>query len=252
MNGLEFLLQKVSSLEEELQRQRVVHRWGVVTSLAPLKVRLDGETSDTAMASARVIPRVGTRVEVKLAGKRATLVAEASAQYVQYNTSGGVNGTYIETGASDSTSEPSFRLRRQRSNGNSYARFYISNNSTTPEIGIYVADVASGDYATFYMRPSGYAAINGQNNILRPLPFATAAGYVATGGTANTVLSHTVTFPSGRFTSSPEIFVLPNSSVPNAISVSYGGRSANGFTLYTYRTNTTAYNVSWFAIQMEP
>ena len=262
MDVFEEFQRQLDELREDLASVRAVRfERGVVKALNPLRIALDSDptvTLDGTPDNICPVLAVGDYVKcLRESGGRVTVLGVLPGtkhNYVEAQVSGGVNGTWVETGASDSTSEPSFRLRRSRDTGSAYARMYVSNASNSrTEVGISVQDLGLGVYSVFYFNGNaGTIITRGPDAVRRPLPFAMATGYVATGGTANTVLSHTVTFPSGRFTSSPEIFVLPNSGVPNAISVSYSGRSANGFTLNTYRTNTTTYNVSWFAIQLEP
>ena len=175
--------------------------------------------------------------------------------YARYDTSGGVNGQWVETGASDSTSEPSFRLRRSRDNGSAYARMYVSNASNSmAEVGISVQDLGLGVYSVFYFTGNtGEIRTRGPDGVYRPVPFATASGGFSAGGTANTTFSTSITFPSGRFTKTPDIFIQLRTSNPqNGYIPSYTGESATGFTAHTRYATTTVMPYKWFAIQMEP
>ena len=175
--------------------------------------------------------------------------------YARYDTSGGVNGQWVETGASDSTSEPSFRLRRSRDNGSAYARMYLTNaGNSRAQVGIAVQDLGLGVYSVFYLTGNdGTIITRGPDAVSRPLPFAIATGDFTGGGTANVVVPVSVTFPAGRFTATPKVFFTAGSGVPNVISaVTATSISSSGFTAQTYRTNATKYDVQWFAIQLEP
>lgn len=69
---------------------------------------------------------------------------------------------------------------------------------------------------------------------------------------ANTPTSLAVTFPAGRFTAPPIVVVIPHTSVPGTqvTGVGIGDRSASGCTIVGTRTNTTAFQVGWIAIQV--
>lgn len=96
--------------------------------------------------------------------------------------------------------------------------------------------------------------VSGSGSATRPLPFATASGEVSvdllSSGNYDT---YSVTFPSGRFTKSPLVFVNTQGTVPRR---TFGatGTSTSGFTLRTANYsggNSGAQTVHWFAVQME-
>lgn len=68
---------------------------------------------------------------------------------------------------------------------------------------------------------------------------------------ANTPTSARVTFPAGRFTSTPRVFVTADSTVPGerVIEVTHSDTSASGTTVWLYRNNATATWVDVLAVQ---
>ena len=64
------------------------------------------------------------------------------------------------------------------------------------------------------------------------------------GGTTNVW----VTFPTGRFATTPTITTSLRSSAPNSASVSTGGATSAGFYLYFYRVNDNKTGVNWIAM----
>lgn len=231
--------------------------WAEVVSVNPLYLVLDSAQDDVVTGGIDNLVghlTVGQRVRVHLHGGRVYIYGNPALmrRMVQHGTSGGVNGTWVETGASDNTSEPSWRLRRLRADGkDNYARLYLSNSSSTPEVALYVAG-SDGPSSTLYMR-GDTGKLEMLSGVRRPFPFAIATGDFTGGGTANVVVPVSVTFPAGRFTATPKVFFTAGSGVPNVISaVTATSISSSGFTAQTYRTSATAYNVQWFAIQLEP
>ena len=230
--------------------------WAEVVSVNPLYLVLDSAQDDVVTGGIDNLVghlTVGQRVRVHLHGGRVYIYGNPALmrRMVQHGTSGGVNGTWVETGAADSTSEPSWRLRRLRADGkDNYARLYLSNSGSSPEVALYVAG-SDGPSSTLYMR-GDTGKLEMLSGVRRPLPFAMATGYVATGGTANTVLSHAVAFPAGRFTNPPVMLLGMNTSRPDIASVGFSSVSTSGVTLHSYRTNTSTYSIHWMAIQLEP
>ena len=234
--------------------------WAEVVSVNPLYLVLDSAQDDVVTGGIDNLVghlTVGQRVRVHLHGGRVYIYGNPALmrRMVQHGTSGGVNGQWVETGASDSASEPSFRLRRSRDNGSAYARMYVSNASDSrAEVGISVQDLGLGVYSVFYFNGNdGSIITRGPDAVRRTIPFATASGTFSAGGTANTTFSTSITFPSGRFTKTPDIFIQLRTSNPqNGYIPSYTGESATGFTAHTRYATTTVMPYKWFAIQMEP
>lgn len=83
-------------------------------------------------------------------------------------------------------------------------------------------------------------------------PYAMSTGTVAITPVANTPTSTSVTFPVGRFSATPNIFVTANTTVPGSTvqGASFSSGSATGCTLWVYRTNTSSTTINWQAIQM--
>lgn len=71
------------------------------------------------------------------------------------------------------------------------------------------------------------------------------------------VQAYSVTFPSGRFATTPRIFLNYGTSAPVQVNVSIGSPSATSVIIYYYRANltgngdpvTTATSVYWYAIE---
>ena len=230
--------------------------WAEVVSVNPLYLVLDSAQDDVVTGGIDNLVghlTVGQRVRVHLHGGRVYIYGNPALmrRMVQHGTSGGVNGTWVETGASDNTSEPSWRLRRLRADGkDNYARLYLSNSSSTPEVALYAGE-SDGPSSTLYMR-GDTGKLEMLSGVRRPLPFATASGYVGDTTTiTNTSRSTAITFPTGRFTKTPEIFLTPFNGRINATAQ---GRSANGFTavMWNWQTASASCQFQWFAIQMEP
>ena len=77
-----------------------------------------------------------------------------------------------------------------------------------------------------------------------------ASGSVSVpGSSTGTTTSATFTFPSGRFTTTPQLVCTPNTSVPYTAVRMFGGvaTSASGGIIYVNRTNSTATNFQWLA-----
>lgn len=75
-----------------------------------------------------------------------------------------------------------------------------------------------------------------------------AAGVVTINVSASTPASGAVTFPVGRFTTTPVVVAMVlNSSAPQNASAASSGRDANGCTLWAFRTTAGNINVGWIA-----
>ena len=86
----------------------------------------------------------------------------------------------------------------------------------------------------------------------RPFPRIAAGTVVVTPSAANTPTPVSVTFPAGLFTKIPSVTVSAETTVPgyHVTGVSYAGVSITGCTIYGTRTNTSAFTVSWQAMQL--
>jgi hypothetical protein len=102
--------------------------------------------------------------------------------------------------------------------------------------------IGGGDSATF---PNQAVLTSG--GVTRILPFAIEQGSQSVTGNG------AVTFTTGRFTATPQVFVtVASSSVVTSATVA--GASSTGFTAYTWAGGTAATvgrSVSWIAIQMK-
>src|SRR5690606_30180401 len=94
----------------------------------------------------------------------------------------------------------------------------------------------------------------GRTATARPLPFATASGEITVDPlSSGSTDSYSVTYPSGRFTQAPLVFVNTKGTVPRRV-FGASGNSISGFTLRTGNYsggNSGAQSVHWFAVQME-
>ena len=237
--------------------------WAEVVSVNPLYLVLDSAQDDVVTGGIDNLVghlTVGQRVRVHLHGGRVYIYGNPALmrRMVQHGTSGGVNGQWIEIGASDNTSEPSFQLRRLF-NGISRHGFIYMPGSAAPEIALMLRGQSGQNMSRLMLAADGKVKVNtyanddnGNNSVDRPLPFATASGYVEDTTTiTNTSRSTAITFPTGRFTKTPEIFLTPFNGRINATAQ---GRSANGFTavMWNWQTASASCQFQWFAIQMEP
>lgn len=91
------------------------------------------------------------------------------------------------------------------------------------------------------------------------VPAAQAAGTI-TMAMPNTnpsqgAITATVSFPSGRFTAAPRVWLTYKTSLPKQVSVALGGSSTTSVTIYYYRGGddgvpiTTNTDVHWLAVQ---
>jgi hypothetical protein len=83
------------------------------------------------------------------------------------------------------------------------------------------------------------------------IPKAMASGTLTITPVANTPTSQAVSFPAGRFSSTPHIVISPITTVPGTQVTGWGasGASSTGFDAYVTRTNTTATILNWIATQ---
>jgi hypothetical protein len=102
--------------------------------------------------------------------------------------------------------------------------------------------IGGGDSATF---PNQAVLTSG--GVTRILPFAIEQG-------SNSITGNgAVTFTTGRFTQTPQVFVTVQSS-SSVTSATVASASTSGFTAYTWAggsAGAVARNVSWIAIQMK-
>ena len=90
----------------------------------------------------------------------------------------------------------------------------------------------------------------GTDGSITGLPMAGGRGSTGT-MVANTPKAVAVTFPSGRFTGTPNVSLTISSTVPGKTVTGCGvaGISKTGFTAYITRTNTTSTSFEWTAIE---
>jgi hypothetical protein len=102
--------------------------------------------------------------------------------------------------------------------------------------------IGGGDFNTFPNQP---ALTSG--GVTRIQPFAIEQG-------SNSITGNgAVTFTTGRFTQTPQIYITVQSS-SSVTSATYASASTSGFTAYTWAggsAGAVARNISWVAIQMK-
>jgi hypothetical protein len=82
------------------------------------------------------------------------------------------------------------------------------------------------------------------------LPQRLASGSISISVTANTRTSGAITFPAGRFTAAPRVFISANSGTPdNVVGLTVNGITATGCTAWIYRSDTVVTSVYWLACQ---
>jgi hypothetical protein len=103
--------------------------------------------------------------------------------------------------------------------------------------------ISGGDFNTF---PNQTAITSG--GVTRIQPFAIEQGVNSVTGTQG------ISFTTGRFTATPQVYLSVQSSTNGVTSATYAGASTSGFTAYTWTGSTAATlarSVSWIAIQMK-
>lgn len=77
-----------------------------------------------------------------------------------------------------------------------------------------------------------------------------AQGAVSLPGGSGEITNVSITFPAGRFSETPSVFVNPNTGVIGSTfkGAAAGNINRTGFTLYGLRTNSTGTGVNWTAI----
>lgn len=77
-----------------------------------------------------------------------------------------------------------------------------------------------------------------------------AQGTVVLPGGSGDITSVSITFPAGRFSETPSVFVSPDTSLIGKTfkGASAGNLSKSGFTLYGLRENSGATGINWTAI----
>lgn len=101
------------------------------------------------------------------------------------------------------------------------------------------------------IRKNGDLNIGGNRLQGTHYPVALAQGSITfTGLTSGTRYYKTITFPSGRFTVTPNITLGANTTFPGNVSATYATPTATGMTIYVQRTDSvTDLTVTWIASQ---
>jgi|SRR5690625_607494 len=82
------------------------------------------------------------------------------------------------------------------------------------------------------------------------LPYRVASGlFQATVDTVNTPKLHTITYPSGLFTSAPQVFINYYLTIPDYASISLNALGVTSFSFYIMRKNTNPTNLIWRAFE---
>ena len=106
-----------------------------------------------------------------------------------------------------------------------------------------VATVAETKAGTVSNKPITPAGVQGKYRL--------AGGTFNVNPVSGAPTAVTVTFPSGRFTSTPRVNVTPISTRPDIVGPTGAGSvSTTGFTAYTYRAGSTSYSCYWLAAEV--
>jgi len=164
--------------------------------------------------------------------------------------SGNASGTTWAIDSYGSTTTPDMRIIE---GANVRATFAAGGNVSIGGTVTAGSVVKSGGTSSQFLKADGSVdsstyAIAGSNGV----PLAMSAGYVTINPTANTKTNVTVTFPTGRFSQTPAVMCMPNSSVTGTTIAYYGMQdpSASSVILYVNRANTTATVMYYTATQM--
>src|SRR5262245_3778743 len=149
----------------------------------------------------------------------------------------------------------SFIVNRQLATGATFGAINLTGNGGgAVELGISDAAIAPRGVNLLVSRDA-HLEVRDSADVRRPLPFACWTGDVtvsisnAANGFAN------ITYPAGRFTETPFVFVTPvASAVMNVWACSVGGRSPTGVTIHVRHIenaiSTSSVDVQVWAVQM--
>jgi len=219
--------------------------WATVASTDPLRVQLDGDSAPLLATPENLAGGllVGDRVWVQRYGRRLILHRKPTSSFTLLGMPGQTTQSY-------------YRLSRNVGGQDYWFDFQAGASS---EANLRVSHPEEGDMVVFrvgsngQLRMSTYAP-SGTAAAHRPLPFATAVGEVSVESLTNgNYDSYSVTFPSGRFTKAPLVFVNTQGTVPRR-TFGASGTSTSGFTLRTANYsggNSGAQTVHWLAVQLE-
>jgi len=230
--------------------------WATVASTDPLRVRLDGDDAPLLITPENLAGGllVGDRVWVQRYGRR--LLVHGGGEHVRLGTQPGRNISpqpSVTLGPRGDT-EPSVRLDRLRGSTLHGGKFYIPADNESNGAVALLTSKDGADSSRLRLRHDGQVIVNTYPTVNRPIPFATASGEVSVDALSNgSTDSYSVTYPSGRFTQPPLVFVNSQGTVPRR-TFAASGNSTSGFTLRTANYsggNSGAQTVHWFAVQME-
>lgn len=248
-NGLLGIMQRlINDVRDVRNRLPAEPVWATVTQLSPLRVQPDGATAPLEVTPNNLAGNlmVGQRVLIAVQGRKVNVYGPNSL---------GTDGTQVVVGGD--TREPNVFLRRLFGTRMFRARWYLAGNANWPEPALWLEEEGVGNYGVFRVRSSGQlsmetGALSPTTSAVRPIPFATAAGYInITPSAANTVTPVTITLPAGRFTRAPVITLGCATSVPHVVDVGYGSATASSFIIYFRRNDTSTTTVAWQAVQVD-
>lgn len=234
-----------------------VFLFATVTSVDPLEVKLDGETTSRPVNATLAMVVEDDRVWVTFVGQSIILtgvVGEKNPRLLE-----GSDTLYARIDG-DLTIQPSWRVARDLGSLEVDARFYAHESTAEPRagIGLYVNGTSM---AHLRINESGElkmvtSASSPAGNATRPLPFAVAAGRINIALAAAASGSTAVNFPAGRFTTAPLVFLTQTNLPANSAKLiaKATGVGTSGFSAYAYTGDGTATTVTaqfdWLAVQM--
>lgn len=223
------------------------YTFGTVTGTSPLQVLLDGETEALAASPLSLVSvATGDRVEIRRSGRQAVITANVSRRF-------------IYAGDPGSTDDAALILRRV--SGESQLE-YMFQAGISEQANIIIRDENGDNHAVLRIGRNGQILMNtavqsGSGAASRPLPFAIAVGSTSITGDGTSTNTAAATFPSGRFTSAPEVFTTIASNASSAaFHAAVPTISTSGCTIRLSRdpaagTYSSTYSVRWLAIQLE-
>lgn len=255
-NPLDFLI-------EPHEPRNCPFKWSTVTSVDPLRVKIDGPGGPLPITPQSLVGdlNVGDRV-------LATFTNHRRNKLVIFGRAGGVGGGVIGNNENlnnyDVTGVWHQRLNAYAETGQNYPVNYAGLLEVHAD-GQMVYQV----YTTYNQRGrywrskyqstwrswerisiEGHTHSWGQITGKPAVPYAMAAGVVSVTAGSNGIGMASVSFPAGRFTVTPIITVSAHSASGVLTNAQFTDPSRNGFTAVLLRSNDIDTSIHWHAVQM--
>ena len=230
MNNLDFLVQQPYTPAD-------VFRFGVVTGLSPLRVKLDGDANPapvTPIVTCEV--STGDRVFVQIHNRQLMVVGRVG---------GLASLPRLRLTATDDASETSTGHAFQIGPDNG-VNLIIDGNEVLGRNNGALSPIFIGCGIGSLPAPAGGSYATNKDYVDKRV---LTGSITITPSAANTPTSANITFPAGRFTAAPTVMVTPSTTVPGSTVTGWAatGATATGATLWVTRTNTTNTLLNWVA-----